>query len=229
MSEEVRQMFAEIAPRYDIANSVLSLGVHSRWRKKAVLLSGAQKGMSVIDCATGTGDLAMAFKKAVGQTGNVLGTDFCDDMMLTAPQKANTAGLNIKYEIADVMNLPYSNNSFDIASISFGIRNVDDPMRAMQEMARIVRVGGRVVIIEFGQPNGLFGVFYRWYSHAAIPFIGGIVSGKRSAYSYLVNTSKQFPAGDKFLDLMRESNAFTKAYATPLTFGVAYVYIGIVR
>lgn len=229
MSEEIRQMFAEIAPRYDIANSMLSLGTHSRWRKRAVRLSGAKNGMSVLDCATGTGDLAMEFKRAVGTDGAVTGTDFCEEMMQTAPKKAAAAGLDIRYETADATALPYPDNSFDIVSISFGIRNVDDPLQALREMARTVRPGGKVVIAEFGQPKGIFGTFYRFYSRYIIPAVGGVISGKKTAYSYLVRTSKQFPAGDKFLELMRRTKAFSDISATPLTFGVAFIYIGIKR
>ncbi|GAB1429976.1 bifunctional demethylmenaquinone methyltransferase/2-methoxy-6-polyprenyl-1,4-benzoquinol methylase UbiE [Ignavibacteria bacterium] len=227
MSEEVRQMFAEIAPRYDIANSTLSLGTHRRWRKRAVRLSEAGNGMSVLDCATGTGDLAMEFKRAVGADGNVTGTDFCKEMMQTAPQKAAAAGLDIHYETADVTALRYPDNSFDITSISFGIRNVDDPSQALREMARTTRPGGKVVVIEFGQPQGLFGALYNLYSRYIIPTVGGALSGKKSAYSYLARTSAQFPAGEKFLALMRETKVFSSVSATPLTFGVAFTYIGI--
>lgn len=227
MSEEVRQMFAEIASHYDIANSTLSLGTHSRWRKRAVSLSGASDGMKVLDCATGTGDLAMEFKRTVGTKGIVIGTDFCEEMMQTAPQKAAAAGLDIRYETADATALPYPDNSFDITSISFGIRNIDEPAKALCEMARTTRPGGKVVIIEFGQPKGLFGVLYRFYSRYIIPAIGGVISGRKAAYSYLVETSAQFPAGEKFLALMRETKVFSSVSATPLTFGVAFAYIGI--
>lgn len=228
MSEEVRQMFAEIAPKYDIANSVLSLGIHSRWRKRAVRLAATKPGMSVLDCATGTGDLAMEFKRATGSQGKVVGTDFCADMMITAPEKAAQAGLEIRYETADAMDLPYEDNSFDIASISFGIRNVDEPVRALREMARVVRPGGRVVVIEFGQPKGVFGALFRLYCNVIVPFVGGLLSGKRSAYLYLVETSSKFPSGENFLALMRQSGGFSGMKAYPLTFGVAYIYIGIV-
>lgn len=228
MSEEVRQMFAEIAPKYDLANSILSFGIHRRWRKRAVRLAGTKQGMAVLDCATGTGDLAMEFKRATGNQGKVVGTDFCADMMITAPEKAAREGLEIHYETADAMDLPYEDNSFDIASISFGIRNVDEPVRALREMARVVRPGGRVVVIEFGQPQGVFGALFRFYSNVVIPFVGGLLSGKRAAYSYLVETSGKFPSGEKFLALMRQSGGFADIRAYPQTFGVAYIYIGVV-
>jgi demethylmenaquinone methyltransferase/2-methoxy-6-polyprenyl-1,4-benzoquinol methylase len=121
MSEEVRSMFASIANKYDSVNTVLSFGVHHRWRKKTVKWSGAKKGDHVLDCATGTGDLAFAYKKVVGDSGYVLGTDFCAEMMETGPSKAEKKGLVVDFEVADVLNLPYDNNRFDISSISFSL------------------------------------------------------------------------------------------------------------
>ena len=229
MSEEIRKMFADIAPRYDVVNTVLSFGVHRRWRKRAVRLSGAAAGASALDCATGTGDLALELKRAVGREGSVVGTDFCAEMMLTAPAKALAAGLDVRYETADAMNLHYPNDMYDVATISFGIRNVDNPVVALREMARVVRPGGRVVVLEFGQPRGLFGALYRFYGRVIIPAVGGLLSGRREAYSYLVATSGLFPAGEKFLALMRDADVFAETSATPLTFGVAYVYVGVVR
>lgn len=227
MSEQVQQMFADIAPTYDLTNSVLSFGVHHRWRKKAVRWSGAAPGMSVLDCATGTGDLAIEFKRTVGD-GEVVGTDFCPEMLGPAPRKAESRNLDIRFEVADAMNLPYADNRFDISSISFGIRNVDDPVVALKEMARVVKPGGKVVVIEFGQPTGLFGAFFRFYSNTFMPFVGGIISGNRAAYKYLPETSASFPAGEKFIELMDESGSFAAREARALTFGVAYVYIGTV-
>ncbi len=229
MSETVRTMFATIAPRYDVGNTVLSFGIHHLWRRVVVRLSEAREGMGVLDCATGTGDLAIAFKKAVGKSGTVLGTDFCAEMMETAPAKSRKDGLDIRFEVADAMNLPYPDNSFDIASISFGIRNVDIPAQALREMARVVRPGGKVVVLEFGQPKGAFGALYRLYSEKILPVLGGIVSGNREAYSYLNRTAAAFPSGKDFDDIMRETGAFSSTAYEPLTFGVAYIYIGEVQ
>ena len=119
MSEQVRTMFASIADRYDLVNSVLSMGIHHRWRKKAVKLSGARPGDSVLDCATGTGDLAITFKQKV-RGGEVIGTDFCAPMIAPAPAKAKKRGMEIRFEVADAMNLPYENEAFflDAASVS---------------------------------------------------------------------------------------------------------------
>ncbi len=229
MSEKVRSMFADIASDYDRVNTVLSFGVHHGWRKKAILASGAANGDSVLDCATGTGDLAIAFKKKVGSQGYVLGTDFCAPMIEPAPAKAEKLGLKIDFEVADAMNLPYEDNRFDISSIAFGIRNVDDPVVALKEMARVVKPGGRVVVLEFGQPKGLIKFPYQMYSQHIMPAIGGMLTGNREAYTYLPQTSATFPAGTKFLKLMEQANVFGEFKAIKLSGGIAYIYVGVVR
>jgi demethylmenaquinone methyltransferase/2-methoxy-6-polyprenyl-1,4-benzoquinol methylase len=221
-------MFSAIAPRYDVANEVLSLGVHRRWRARAVGLSGALPGHAVLDCATGTGDLAFALKRAVGPTGRVLGTDFCEAMLAEAPKKAQRLALDVKFEVADAMALPYGDGLFDVSTIAFGIRNVDDPVRCLREMARVVKPGGKVVVLEFGQPGGLFGVLFRFYSRVVMPAVGALVTGQRAAYEYLPRTAAAFPAGDRFLGLMDEAGVFSARAAHPLTFGVAYAYVGTV-
>ncbi len=228
MSEKVRNMFADIADDYDRINGILSFGVHNAWRKKTVLESGAKPGDRVLDCATGTGDLALEFKKTVGHDGYVLGTDFCKEMIEHAPAKAEDENLVVEFEVADAMDLPYDDDSFDVTSIAFGIRNVDDPSVALKEMARVVKPGGRVVVLEFGQPKGLIRYPYQFYSKHVMPTVGGWISGNREAYTYLPETSARFPAGDKFLELMNETGSFSSARAIKLTGGIAYVYVGTV-
>lgn len=228
MSAEVQKMFASIAPKYDAANTVLSLGIHRLWRRAAVRLSGAAPGQKVLDCATGTGDLALAFKRAVGPSGAVTGTDFCAEMLAPAPAKARAAGLEVAFQVADALALPFADGAFDVSSIAFGIRNVDDPVRCLREMARVVRPGGRVVVLEFGQPGGLFGALFRFYSRAVMPAVGGLLTGNRAAYEYLPRTAAAFPAGERFLGLMEEAGAFSTRAATPLLSGLAYVYVGTV-
>jgi len=227
MSAEVRQMFAAIAPRYDAANQLLSLGVHKGWRRKAVRLSQAAPGDRVLDCATGTGDLALEFKRAVGPDGEVTGTDFCAEMLAAAPAKAAREGLEVRFAVADALALPYAEAEFDVASIAFGIRNVDDPLRCLRELGRVVKPGGRVVVLEFGQPRGAFGALFRAYSSTVMPVIGGLVTGNRPAYEYLPRTAARFPAGEKFLELMREAGCFSRCEAHPLFLGTAFVYLGV--
>jgi demethylmenaquinone methyltransferase/2-methoxy-6-polyprenyl-1,4-benzoquinol methylase len=220
-------MFASIAHSYDRANQVLSLGLHHRWRAAAVRLAGVSSGDRVLDCATGTGDLAIAFRRAVGPGGEVVGVDFCGEILARAPSKAARRRAPVRFQVADVTALPFADASFDVASIAFGIRNVDDPGRGLSEMARVVRPGGRVVVLEFGQPGGaLFGPLYRWYSRHVIPWVGGLLSGNRGAYVYLDRTAARFPAGEAFASMLRGSGAFRSVAAHALNGGVAFVYIG---
>lgn len=228
MGEEVRKMFADIAENYDRINDLLSLGIHHRWRKKAVMVSGARQGDHVLDCATGTGDLAIEFKKQVGESGKVLGTDFCVEMMKHAPHKAHRDGVVVSFEVADALCLPYEANRFDIASIAFGIRNMGEPLHVLKEMARVVKPGGKVVILEFGQPRGLLKLPYQFYGRYVIPAIGGWLSGNREAYAYLTQTSARFPAGRIFLELMEKAGVFSAQKAHRLTGGIAYIYEGTV-
>jgi len=220
-------MFASVARSYDRANQVLSLGMHHRWRRAAVLASGAKPGDRVLDCATGTGDLAIEFRRAVGPGGEVIGADFCEEMLALGPAKAERAGAPVRFEVADLLALPYADRSFDVVSVAFGIRNVEDPERGIREMARVTRPGGRVVVLEFGQPGGaLFGPLFRWYSRAVLPRVGGWISGRRAAYEYLDRTASRFPAGEAFTALLRSTGLFRDVRARALTGGVAYVYVG---
>jgi len=223
-------MFSRVAGRYDRANSVLSLGIHHLWRKKLVNWSGAQLGQKVLDCATGTGDLAIEFKKVVGDRGDVIGTDFCQEMMITAPGKAQSVGLDIKFEQADAMDLKFEDRQFDIVSISFGIRNVNQHVKALREMGRVTKAGGYVMILEFGKmSHPILGPIYNWYSEKVLPFLGGLITGQKEAYSYLQTSSAAFPCREEFLQLMRESDCFTEMEFIPVSFGIAYIYRGKVK
>jgi demethylmenaquinone methyltransferase/2-methoxy-6-polyprenyl-1,4-benzoquinol methylase len=222
-------MFSDIASRYDRANSVLSFGIHHLWRRATVAASGVRVGSSVLDCATGTGDLALAFKRAVGPTGRVVGTDFNADMLSYAPAKAQQRGLDVAFEVADAMHLPYADATFDAASISFGIRNVDDPRVALADMARVVKPGGKVVVLEFGQPRGIMGMLYGMYSRYVIPFIGGLITGNRKAYEYLPTTAAAFPCREAFTDLMTSTGRLTNCTYRELTGGIAFLYVGTVK
>ena len=217
-------MFASISRRYDRANTVLSGGIHHLWRRKAVQYSGVRRGDAVLDCASGTGDLAIAFARAVGTEGRVVGTDFVAEMLEVARQKAP----DITFEVADVTKLPYEDATFDVSSISFGIRNVGDPAKGISEMARVVRPGGHVIVLEFGQPRSrMFGALYDFYRRHVLPRVGGMVTGEHDAYEYLERSAGRFPCGDDFVALMNRSADFRTVEYVPLSFGIAYLYKGV--
>jgi demethylmenaquinone methyltransferase / 2-methoxy-6-polyprenyl-1,4-benzoquinol methylase len=221
-------MFDRIAPRYDATNSVLSMGQHRRWRRKLVKWSQVPKGGAVLDVATGTGDLAFLFQEHVGEAGRVIGLDFSKEMLVLAREKAHARDVDIEFREGDALNLPFPAHEFDVASIAFGIRNVDDPTRALQEMARVVRPGGRVAVLEFGQPRGIMRLPYAIYSRAILPIVGGAMTGDRKAYRYLQQTSAAFPSGPEFEKLMHSTGAFGEIKTRRLSAGIVYAYVGTV-
>ncbi len=223
--DKIHQMFGAIAERYDLANTVLSAGIHHLWRRSLVRWSGARPGQNILDCATGTGDLAIEFARAVAPNGAVQATDFCAEMMVGAPDKAARAGCHISFAQADVMNLPYIDSSFDISSIAFGIRNVGDPAKGLSELGRVTKPGGFVMILEFGQPaNPFIAKAYNFYSSRILPKLGGLVTGHAKAYEYLQNSSAQFPCRDEFTKLIKATGRFSRVEWRPLSMGIAYIY-----
>ena len=239
MSEQVQQMFAKLSPKYDLMNDILSFGIHHLWRARTVKKAGITKPVKLLDCATGTGDLAIAFSKEITKMSHkygfdisdceIVATDFCPEMFQIAIPKAQDLALPIHFEFADVMNLTYPDNYFDISSIAFGIRNVDDPKVGVYELARVVKSGGKVMILEFGQPSGWISLPYNFYSKKIMPFLGKIIAKNPSAYTYLPNTAAKFPSGEKFVEIMQSTNQFYDISYYPLTYGIAYLYIGYVK
>lgn len=227
-SESIRRMFSSISGKYDLANTVLSLGIHHQWRKSLVRWSEARAGRKILDCASGTGDLAFEFEKAVTDSttsGEVLGTDFCEEMLVQAREKAQARGSKVRFETADVTRLSYENNRFDISSIAFGIRNVSDAVKGLSEMARVTRPGGYVMVLEFGQANvPLWGEIFDFYSKAILPKIGGLITGKPEAYEYLQNSSSKFPCRQDFLSLAEKTGKFDRCEYKSLMGGIAYLY-----
>lgn len=228
MSEQVQGIFNRIAPRYDFVNSVLSLGMMPRWRRLAVRLSGVQPGQSVLDCASGTGAQAIDFARRVGPAGCVVALDFSSAMLAQLPERASRAGVGrIETLQADMQALPFAAASFDCASCTFGIRNVDDPVRALSEMRRVLRPGGSLVIVETGLPrNALWRSLYGFYSGACYPLLGGLLTGQWDAYRHLRDSIRAFPHGPSFLHMLGQAGEFQHLTAAALLGGVVWVYVG---
>lgn len=226
-AQKIQSMFSAIAPSYDRANTILSMGIHHLWKDQVVSLSGATTGQQVLDCATGTGDLALRFKKAVGETGQVTATDFCQDILDLAPAKAKKQNLDIHFERADVTDLQFADNSFDVSCISFGIRNVNNLDKALSELARVTRPSGKVMILEFGQIDmPILGAAYNFYSTQILPQIGGFISGDKKAYQYLNQSAQSFPSGETFVKRAIDTGTYASMIYKKLSFGVANIYQG---
>jgi demethylmenaquinone methyltransferase / 2-methoxy-6-polyprenyl-1,4-benzoquinol methylase len=190
---QVRAMFDRIASFYDVMNSVMTAGLHHRWRARAADLARVGPGGRVLDVATGTGDLAVELTRRVGPGGEVVGTDFSEEMLARARQKAAARGLDIAFEWGNALELPYASDRFDAATVGFGARNFSDLDRGLAEMTRVVRPGGRVVVLEITTPTKPpLSTFYRLWFDTVVPVIGRL-TGEEEAYTYLPSSVKRFP------------------------------------
>ena len=221
-------MFDAIAPRYDFLNHFLSAGMDRRWREKAVdaVLAGSGQPMSVLDLCTGTADLAIALASRHNDA-RVIGVDFSGAMLQFALQKVRSGNFarRIRLVRGDAARIPAASSTFDAATIAFGIRNVAEPERALAELGRVLRPGGRLAILEFGQPR-IPGVrtLYAWYFRYLLPLVGRLVSHHQSAYSYLPASVGTFPPPAEFVRTI-ERHGFVTVSAVPLTFGIVYLYV----
>jgi demethylmenaquinone methyltransferase/2-methoxy-6-polyprenyl-1,4-benzoquinol methylase len=228
-ADDIKTLFSSVAHGYDLANDAMTFGLVRQWRRQLVKWSGAQPGDKILDCATGTGDLAIQFKKIVGSSGLVVGTDFCSKMLARAPTKAKIKGLDIRFELADVMQLPFGDDQFDVASIAYGIRNVADPKKALTEMARVVRPGGKVMVLETGDtPSGSLKWAFELYFQQVIPRVGGWITGQRYAYDYLNRSSRGFPSRARFQDLVMSTERFQGCECRVLLLGASFIYCATV-
>jgi demethylmenaquinone methyltransferase / 2-methoxy-6-polyprenyl-1,4-benzoquinol methylase len=187
--EQVRAMFDRIAGVYDLVNSVMTAGLHQRWRERAADMAALGTGGRALDVATGTGDLAVALSERVGPSGSVTGCDFSERMLELAREKAP----GLRFEHANALELPYEDDSFDAATVGFGARNFSDLARGLAEMTRVVRPGGRVVVLEITTPQRPpLSAFFRIWFDRIVPLIGR-VAGDPDAYSYLPSSVRRFP------------------------------------
>ncbi len=215
----VHDAFARIADRYVLTNHVLSFGMDIVWRKIVTARIRKWKPSRLLDVASGTGDLALEIQDQCPLC-DVIASDFCADMLVHATQRGMAKTL-----VADALDLPFQDAEFDVVTVAFGLRNMADYPAALREMHRILKPGGRLLILDFSLPNGIMRIPYRWYLHNVLPHMAGLLTGQKDAYEYMGGSIEAFPSGKVMTDLL-ESCGFTKTTATPITFGVCTLYEG---
>lgn len=228
--EQVREMFDNIAPRYDLLNHTLSMSIDRIWRRRVVRIVRRAHPRRILDVATGTGDLAIEMARRIRGV-QVLGVDLSEGMLDVARRKVSARGLDerVVLDVGDAEHLAVSDASVDVATVAFGVRNFGDLEAGLREMARTLKPGGKVVILEFSRPrNRLFRSLYEFYTFRILPRIGGMVSKDKRAYEYLPASVGEFPAPAAFMDLM-ERVGFRNCRARSQSFGIAQIYIGEVK
>ncbi|MEI6703186.1 MAG: bifunctional demethylmenaquinone methyltransferase/2-methoxy-6-polyprenyl-1,4-benzoquinol methylase UbiE [Deltaproteobacteria bacterium] len=225
--EKIQQMFGAIAPRYDFLNRLLSFGIDRRWRKKAVRLLKYREGSRILDVATGTGYVALEIARSTPASVKITGADFCREMVELGEAKVSVSPYagRIDFKVAPCEDLPFADSTFDSITIAFGIRNVVDRKLGLAEMWRVLRPGGRMIILEFSTPRSmLFRQIYYFYFRRLLPVVGGLFS-RYNAYKYLPDSVIEFPSHEEFSRMISEAG-FRNIHIKELTFGIATIYIG---
>jgi demethylmenaquinone methyltransferase / 2-methoxy-6-polyprenyl-1,4-benzoquinol methylase len=224
-SASVRSMFGRIARRYDAANHLLSAGCDLAWRRRLVSAVCRTAPAKILDLATGSGDVAFALSRKA-PAADITGMDFCPPMLAEAERKkAAAAGShgNIRFLPGDALALPLPNASFDAVTLAFGLRNMADRRRSLEEVRRVLRPGGRLFVLEFSQPQHWFRPFYFLYLETLLPAAAGLVTGDRAAYVYLNRTIREFPGRESLAGEMRAAG-FSDVSSTAMTFGVVALH-----
>lgn len=222
--EQVAQMFDTISKNYDGLNRVISLGIDVSWRKKVVKLVSENNPKQILDIATGTGDLAMMMAEL--NPDRIIGLDISAGMLEVGKEKINKANLSDKIEmvVGDSENIPFEDNTFDAITVSFGVRNFENLDKGLQEIHRVLKPGGKFVVLETSNPTKFpFKQGYKLYTNIFLPIIGKLFSKDKVAYSYLSESANSFPFGETFNNILTK-NGFKNASSLTVTFGVASIY-----
>lgn len=228
--DRVRQMFAEIAPKYDLMNHVLSLNIDTHWRAKTLRILNLKAGEPILDACTGTGDLAIAMARTLGPETVIVGSDFCDEMLKIAREKQSRklpGHCLVEFIEADTQDLPFPENHFQAVTVAFGLRNVAVTEKGLSEMRRVCKKGGQIAVLEFSKPT-VFGLrhLYNAYFKHVLPRVGQSLSkNKQSAYEYLPQSVQEFPSGEALAKIMRLVG-LTDIKMVPMTLGVVTLYVG---
>ena len=223
-TEQVRQMFDSIAPAYDFMNRAMTMGIDIWWRRLAVQRLKRKKPSAVLDVATGTGDFAIQLHQSL-HPQHIMGIDLSQGMLEVG--KAKCQGLPIDLEVGDAENLRFADDTFDRVCVAFGVRNFENLMKGLKEMLRVLKPGGKLIILELSYPkNRLIFSFYKFYSLRILPKIGASMTGNTGAFTYLPDSILKFPLPEKFLPMLREAG-YSKVTARQFMFGVCRMYIAV--
>ncbi|MCA1774834.1 MAG: bifunctional demethylmenaquinone methyltransferase/2-methoxy-6-polyprenyl-1,4-benzoquinol methylase UbiE [Paracoccaceae bacterium] len=223
----VQGVFSSVASKYDVMNDAMSMGIHRLWKDAMMDWLAPRPGQRLLDVAGGTGDIAFRFLKRAGR-GHATVLDLTEPMLVAGRQRAEAADMadSLDWVVGDAMALPFEDNSFDVYTISFGIRNVTRPQEALNEAFRVLKPGGRLMVLEFSQiPNDMMQKVYDLYSFNIIPRMGQMIAGDRDSYQYLVESIRQFPDQDTFLTMVRKAG-FGNAKYRNLSMGIACLHSG---
>ena len=222
--QQVEQMFDNISGKYDLLNRILSMGIDQSWRKKVVKSVQNSRPETILDIATGTGDLAIAMAKATN--AKITGFDLSAGMLEVGRKKVNEENLQNRIEMiqGDAENMPFEDNSFDVITVAFGVRNFENLGKGLDDIYRVLKPGGKFIILEFSQPEAVpMKQLYTFYSRYILPRIGKKISKDQSAYTYLPDSVKAFPHGEEMKKILKNSN-FVEPFDKKLTFGIASIY-----
>jgi demethylmenaquinone methyltransferase / 2-methoxy-6-polyprenyl-1,4-benzoquinol methylase len=225
-ARRVRGVFDSVAPRYDLMNDLMSMGLHRAWKAYTVMVANVGPGARVLDIAGGTGDLAMAFAKRVGSTGCVVHTDINEAMLRTGRDRLLDAGLALPTVVCDAEKLPFADQSFDVVSVAFGLRNMTHKEAALAEMNRVLKPRGRLLVLEFSKVAQPLRKAYDWYSFNVLPRLGAWVAGDSASYRYLAESIRMHP-GQEELKAMMHKTGFGHVDYHNLSGGVVALHVGI--
>ena len=225
-AKHVRGVFDSVAPKYDLMNDLMSMGLHRVWKAFTVQVANIREGYQVLDIAGGTGDLALAFSKKVGKSGRVVHTDINEAMLRTGRDRLLDAGVSLPTLVCDAEKLPFPGNHFDVVSVAFGLRNMTHKDVALAEMNRVLKPGGKLLVLEFSKVAPPLEKVYDWYSFKVLPKLGKLVAGDDASYQYLAESIRMHPGQDE-LKAMMQKGGFAHVDYHNLTGGLVALHVGI--
>ena len=225
-ARRVRGVFDSVAPKYDLMNDLMSMGLHRAWKAYTVMVADVRPGQRVLDIAGGTGDLALAFARKAGAGGQVVHTDINEAMLRTGRDRLLDAGVVLPTVVCDAEKLPFPAETFDLVSVAFGLRNMTHKDAALAEMSRVLKPGGKLLVLEFSRVAPPLRKAYDWYSFQVLPRLGRLVAGDEGSYRYLAESIRMHPAQDE-LKAMMKAGGFGHVDYHNLTGGVVALHVGI--